>query len=426
MRAPRAVDVGHHPGPRRPVAGAAQPVGHRRQRAVAGEEARDQQHRAAAAVAEAARRARSGRAAARRPRGRIGPPARAAGANSDSVTFMAGPSTYYHGTAGRTCAGRFLARARRDHPGREARRRGAAGPGARRRRDPGAGPGRRSQRRRHAPACAAPTRRRPARRPTSRASSWPARWSRSGPARERFDEGDRVMAVVGGGGQAELAVVHERAAMPVPDGARLAAGGRRARGVHDRPRRDLHPGRAAPRRAPARPRGGRRGGDGRRPARPRRGRARDGDRPARGAARARSSSWARRRSSPRASASTAPSTWSSSSSAPATSHENLKALATGGRIAVIGVGGSGPKAELNLLAVMGKRARIHGSTLRARPLEEKAIAMRDGGAARCCRSSSTARSPCRSPTDLPARRGRAAYERFEAGGKLGKIVLGRL
>src|SRR5687768_1149776 len=33
----------------------------------------------------------------------------------------------------------------------------------------------------------------------------------------RFKEGDRVMAVVGGGGQAELAVVHERAAMPVPE-----------------------------------------------------------------------------------------------------------------------------------------------------------------------------------------------------------------
>src|SRR5256886_13662231 len=39
-----------------------------------------------------------------------------------------------------------------------------------------------------------------------------------GPAAPRFGEGDRVMAVVGGGGQAELAVVHERAAMPVPQG----------------------------------------------------------------------------------------------------------------------------------------------------------------------------------------------------------------
>src|ERR687898_122369 len=34
----------------------------------------------------------------------------------------------------------------------------------------------------------------------------------------RFAEGDRVMAIVGGGGQAELAVLHERAAMPVPEG----------------------------------------------------------------------------------------------------------------------------------------------------------------------------------------------------------------
>src|SRR5215218_5756565 len=33
----------------------------------------------------------------------------------------------------------------------------------------------------------------------------------------RFEPGDRVMAVVGGGGQAELAIVHERSAMPVPD-----------------------------------------------------------------------------------------------------------------------------------------------------------------------------------------------------------------
>src|SRR5919202_5680235 len=33
----------------------------------------------------------------------------------------------------------------------------------------------------------------------------------------RCEPGDRVMAVVAGGGQAELAVVHESAAMPVPD-----------------------------------------------------------------------------------------------------------------------------------------------------------------------------------------------------------------
>src|SRR5690242_19573322 len=33
----------------------------------------------------------------------------------------------------------------------------------------------------------------------------------------RFEPGDRVMALVAGGGQAEFAVVHERTAMPVPD-----------------------------------------------------------------------------------------------------------------------------------------------------------------------------------------------------------------
>src|SRR4051812_31840358 len=38
-----------------------------------------------------------------------------------------------------------------------------------------------------------------------------------GPEVERFSVGDRVMAVVGGGGQAELCTVHERGAMPVPD-----------------------------------------------------------------------------------------------------------------------------------------------------------------------------------------------------------------
>src|ERR671927_1050759 len=38
-----------------------------------------------------------------------------------------------------------------------------------------------------------------------------------GPGAARFAEGDRVMGIVGGGGQAELAVVHERQLMAVPD-----------------------------------------------------------------------------------------------------------------------------------------------------------------------------------------------------------------
>jgi NADPH:quinone reductase len=101
--------------------------------------------------------------------------------------------------------------------------------------------------------------------------------------------------------------------------------------------------------------------------------------------------------------------------------ENMQALATGGRIAVIGVG-AGAKAELNLLALMGKRARIHGSTLRARPLEEKALAARrlehevlplfESGELKVPVAES-----------FPLERAADAYERFAGGGKLGKVVL---
>jgi NADPH:quinone reductase len=102
--------------------------------------------------------------------------------------------------------------------------------------------------------------------------------------------------------------------------------------------------------------------------------------------------------------------------------ENLQSLATGGRIAVIGVGGSGPVGEINLLALMGKRARIHGSTLRARPLEEKAIAMRlveKEVLPLFQRGDLTVPVAETFPLDDVA----AAYERFQGGGKLGKLVV---
>ncbi|WP_327225692.1 NAD(P)H-quinone oxidoreductase [Streptomyces platensis] len=50
---------------------------------------------------------------------------------------------------------------------------------------------------------------------------------------------------------------------------------------------------------------------------------------------------------------------------------NVKALAISGRLAIIGLQG-GVKAELNLAALMAKRAAITGAGLRARPLNEKA------------------------------------------------------
>lgn len=53
---------------------------------------------------------------------------------------------------------------------------------------------------------------------------------------------------------------------------------------------------------------------------------------------------------------------------------NVESLATGGRLVVIGLQG-GAKAELNLGALMTKRALVAGTTLRGRPVAEKASIM---------------------------------------------------
>jgi NADPH2:quinone reductase len=101
--------------------------------------------------------------------------------------------------------------------------------------------------------------------------------------------------------------------------------------------------------------------------------------------------------------------------------EDVRSLATGGRISIIGVGG-GPKAELSLLDLMGKRGRIHGSTLRARPLEDKAAAAR---AVERHVLPLLANGALQVPVEatFPMADAAAAYERFAAGGKLGKLVL---
>jgi NADPH:quinone reductase-like Zn-dependent oxidoreductase len=100
---------------------------------------------------------------------------------------------------------------------------------------------------------------------------------------------------------------------------------------------------------------------------------------------------------------------------------NLQALAPRGRICVIGVG-AGPKAEVNLLALMAKRGSIHASTLRARSLEDKALAARlvekhvlPGFAG----------SELTVPVDraFPLDAAPDAYEYFQQPGKFGKVVL---
>src|SRR4051812_48901936 len=55
---------------------------------------------------------------------------------------------------------------------------------------------------------------------------------------------------------------------------------------------------------------------------------------------------------------------------------DLQALAMRGRIVVIGIS-AGAKAEIDLRILMGKRGSIHASTLRARSLEDKALAARE-------------------------------------------------
>jgi putative PIG3 family NAD(P)H quinone oxidoreductase len=101
--------------------------------------------------------------------------------------------------------------------------------------------------------------------------------------------------------------------------------------------------------------------------------------------------------------------------------EDLEALAMRGRVCVIGVG-AGARAEIDLRVLMGKRGTIHASTLRARSLEDKAAAARavertvlPGFA------SGDLSVPVTATFGLDEVA--AAYQRFKAGGKLGKIVL---
>jgi NADPH2:quinone reductase len=100
---------------------------------------------------------------------------------------------------------------------------------------------------------------------------------------------------------------------------------------------------------------------------------------------------------------------------------NLDALATGGRLMVIGVG-AGADVRLDLRKLMARRARVLASSLRTRPLEQKADAARrvehqtlpllvDG----------RLRVPV--AATFPLEQAQQAYDRFAAGGKLGKLVL---
>lgn len=100
---------------------------------------------------------------------------------------------------------------------------------------------------------------------------------------------------------------------------------------------------------------------------------------------------------------------------------NLEALAPKGRIVIVGVG-AGQQAALPLLRLMQKRATLRGTVLRARPLEEKAKVL---GAFEREVVPALADGRVRPIIDsvFAAEDYRAAFERLEGPGKLGKILL---
>ncbi len=100
---------------------------------------------------------------------------------------------------------------------------------------------------------------------------------------------------------------------------------------------------------------------------------------------------------------------------------NLQAIARNGRLAIIGVG-AGSKVELQLRDLMLKRMRMFGSTLRARPLEEKATAIRRFDHELGPLLAAGRLVPvidCAFPWDRAAE----ALERMEGPGKVGKVLL---
>ena len=101
--------------------------------------------------------------------------------------------------------------------------------------------------------------------------------------------------------------------------------------------------------------------------------------------------------------------------------DDLELLATGGRVAVIGLG-AGARAEIDLRTLMARRGRVHGSTLRARPLEAKADAARRFER-HVLPLLAAGRLTVPVAATFPLDQVGAAYERFAGGGKFGKVVL---
>jgi putative PIG3 family NAD(P)H quinone oxidoreductase len=101
--------------------------------------------------------------------------------------------------------------------------------------------------------------------------------------------------------------------------------------------------------------------------------------------------------------------------------ENVASLAPGGRLVNIGTMG-GPKAQLDLGLLMRVRGSVHGTVLRPRPLEEKIAATQAFGRDVLPLIISGKVKPVVDAV-LPAARAREAHERMEKNDSFGKIVL---
>ncbi|HWD66120.1 MAG TPA: NAD(P)H-quinone oxidoreductase [Solirubrobacteraceae bacterium] len=242
----------------------------------------------------------------------------------------------------------------------------------------------------------------------------------NGPGAQRFQPGDRVMAIVGGGGQAELATVHERVLMPVPEEMdMLAAGGVpevfttahdalfTQAGLQMGERLLVHGGAGGVGTAAiqlAREAGVRVVAT-----------VRNQD------CRERVEALGAKVIEPEGFAEHGPFDVILELVGAPNMSGNLQALAMCGRITVIGIG-AGAKAEMHLGALLAKRGLIRASMLRARPLEEKALTARlmeqhvlplfAGGGLSVPVAAS-----------YPLAEAQAAYDRFAGGGKFGKIIL---
>ncbi len=100
---------------------------------------------------------------------------------------------------------------------------------------------------------------------------------------------------------------------------------------------------------------------------------------------------------------------------------NMKSLAVGGRLVVIGIMG-GAKAELNIALMMVKRQQIIGSVLRSRPLQEKSAIIADFEQTVMPLFAEGSIEPLVSDV-FPLAEAAAAHKAMEQGSHFGKIVL---